>query len=101
VTSQQVEKEKPGYRSLFVCRANYQFLYFNRTLQTQNSRIWSPLPETDFSLAGLTSIEQKNLDKSSIMALSATVQALDSANLKYEIKSKKDNTYTITSIDSI
>lgn len=65
-----------------------------------NSQIWSPLPPVDYSRYGITRLEQKQLDTSSLIALACAFQALDSAGLQYGQVDKKRNTYAIESIDS-
>jgi 3-oxoacyl-[acyl-carrier-protein] synthase II len=65
-----------------------------------NSQIWSPLPQTDFSKYGITRLEEKQLDKSSLIALACAFQALDSANLRYDLHDKKRNTYAVPSVQS-
>jgi 3-oxoacyl-[acyl-carrier-protein] synthase II len=65
-----------------------------------SSQIWSPLPEIDFSKYSITRLEEKQLDKSSLIALACAFQALDSANLRYDLADKKRNTYTIPSVKS-
>jgi 3-oxoacyl-[acyl-carrier-protein] synthase II len=64
-----------------------------------NSQIWSPLPQLDFSKYGISRIEEKQLDKSSLIALACAFQALDSANLRYDLVDKKRNTYAIPSVN--
>lgn len=64
-----------------------------------SSRFWSPLPETDFEEYGLTPLEQKNMDKSSLLILASTIQAIKSAKLQFEIKNKRANTYTVPAIN--
>jgi 3-oxoacyl-[acyl-carrier-protein] synthase II len=65
-----------------------------------NSQIWSPLPEIDFSKYGISRLEEKQLDKSSLIALACAFQALDSADLRYDLVDKKRNTYAIPSVNS-
>jgi len=64
-----------------------------------NSRFWSPLPEVDHSRYGITRIENKQLDKSSLIAIACAFQALDSAGLQYTLFDKKRNTYSVESVD--
>jgi 3-oxoacyl-[acyl-carrier-protein] synthase II len=64
-----------------------------------NSQIWSPLPQLDFSKYSISRIEEKQLDKSSLIALACAFQALDSANLRYDLVDKKRNTYAIPSVN--
>ncbi|MFO7738838.1 MAG: beta-ketoacyl-[acyl-carrier-protein] synthase family protein [Desulfatiglandaceae bacterium] len=65
-----------------------------------NSRIWSPLPPVDYSKYGITRLEQKQLDETSLIALACAFQAFDSAGLRYGQVDKKRNTYAIESVDS-
>lgn len=65
-----------------------------------NSKVWAPLPEVDFESYNINRIEQKKLDKSTMMALSATLEALNDAGLKISKKDDKNNTYYIENIDS-
>jgi 3-oxoacyl-[acyl-carrier-protein] synthase II len=65
-----------------------------------NSQIWSPLPQIDFSKYGISRLEEKQLDKSSLIALACAFQALDSANLRYDLVDKKRNAYAIPSVNS-
>ncbi|MCP4681373.1 MAG: hypothetical protein GY864_03470, partial [Desulfobacterales bacterium] len=54
-----------------------------------NSRIWSPFPDIDYSQYGITRIEKKQLDTTSLIALGCSFQALDSAGLEYDKVDKK------------
>ncbi len=65
-----------------------------------HSRIWSPLPDVDFSKYGITRLEAKQLDPTSLIALACAFQALDSAGIEYTLKDKKRNTFLIPSVDS-
>ncbi len=65
-----------------------------------NSRIWAPLPDIDYSQYGITRIEKKQLDNTSLMALACSFQALDSAGLEYERIDKRRNTYAIRSVNN-
>jgi 3-oxoacyl-[acyl-carrier-protein] synthase II len=65
-----------------------------------SSQIWSPLPEIDFSKCNITRLEEKQRDKSSLIALACAFQALDSASLRYDLVEKKRNTYAIPSVNS-
>lgn len=63
------------------------------------SQIWSPLPEIDYSNFGITRLEAKQMDRSSLMAMICAFQSLDSAGLEYELGDKKRNTYLIPSVN--
>ena len=63
-----------------------------------HSRIWSPLPNVDFSRYGISRLETKQLDHSSLIALACAFQALDSAGLEYTQVDKKRNTYAVESV---
>ncbi|MHB8063745.1 MAG: beta-ketoacyl-[acyl-carrier-protein] synthase family protein [Ruminiclostridium sp.] len=63
------------------------------------SKFWSPLKEVDYSLYGIKKIEQKNLDTTSLLAISSTMQALSSSKLKYYLNDNKKNTYSIQGVD--
>jgi 3-oxoacyl-[acyl-carrier-protein] synthase II len=66
-----------------------------------NSDIWSPLPEIDFSGNGITTrIEQKRLDKSSLISIKTASNALDDGQLQYNLYDKKRNSYLIDGIDN-
>lgn len=64
------------------------------------SRIWSPLPDVDFSKYGIARLEAKQLDSTSLMALVCAFQALNSAGLEYTLQDKRRNTFSIPSVDS-
>ena len=64
------------------------------------SQVWSPLPAVDYTQYGITRLEQKQLDESSLIALACAFQALDSAELRYIQVDKKRNKYKIESVDS-
>ena len=64
-----------------------------------NSRIWSPLSDVDYSRYGISRLETKQLDKTSLITLSCAFQALDSAGLEYALVDKKKNTYSLESVD--
>jgi len=63
-----------------------------------NSHIWSPFPEIDYLKNNIRRVEQKQLDKTSLIAISCAFQALDAAGLEYTQVDKKKNTYSIKSI---
>ncbi|MBN1226105.1 MAG: beta-ketoacyl-[acyl-carrier-protein] synthase family protein [Deltaproteobacteria bacterium] len=63
------------------------------------STIWSPLPDIDFSAYNINRTEMMMLDKSVMLALSASKQALDQADLAISLKNKKKNTYLIEDIN--
>jgi 3-oxoacyl-[acyl-carrier-protein] synthase II len=63
------------------------------------SRIWSPLPDMDFSGYGITRVEEKQLDRSSLIGIGCAFQALDSAKLAYTKTNPKRNTYSLQSLD--
>jgi len=65
-----------------------------------NSQIWSPLLYVDYEQYGITRLEQKQLDESSLIALACAFQALDLAGLTYRQVDKKRNTYDIAAVDS-
>jgi len=64
-----------------------------------NSRIWSPLPDVDYSQYGISRLETKQLDRTSLLTLACAFQALDSGGLKYTLVDKKKNTYAIESVN--
>lgn len=64
-----------------------------------NSRLWSPLPEIAFEQCGISRIEEKQLDKSSLIAIGCAFQALDSAKLPLEKQEQRRNTFTVPSIN--
>ncbi len=63
------------------------------------SRIWSPLPSTDFSARGLTRIEQLQLDPASLLTTCAAHEAIEKAQLVTEVKDKKGNVFHVRHID--
>jgi 3-oxoacyl-[acyl-carrier-protein] synthase II len=63
------------------------------------STIWAPLPAIDFTALGITRVEQMQLDKSAMLALAASQQALDGARLVCSLKNEKKNTFTVDGID--
>lgn len=65
-----------------------------------NSRVWSPLPEIDFSKYEITRLEEKQLDKTSLMAIASAFQALSSAGLPFAVADRKRNTYAVSGVDS-
>ncbi len=65
-----------------------------------NSHVWSPLPEIDFSNYGISRLEEKQLDKTSLIALACAFQALGSAGLSYTMADKKRNTFTIAGVNN-
>ncbi|MCL6588572.1 MAG: beta-ketoacyl-[acyl-carrier-protein] synthase family protein [Firmicutes bacterium] len=64
-----------------------------------NSKLWSPLPEIDFSRFGFGSVEQNKLDKISLLAMDAAFQALENAGLSWRLVDEKRNTYSIPNIN--
>ena len=52
------------------------------------SQIWSPLPDVDYSKYGITRLESKQMDPTSLIVLSCAFQALDSAGLEYTLQDK-------------
>lgn len=64
-----------------------------------HSQIWSPLPAVDYSPYGISRIEEKQLDPSSLIAIACAFQALDSASLEYAKTDHKRNTYSLTTLD--
>lgn len=65
-----------------------------------NSKIWSPLPRIDYSKYSITDIEEKQNDISTLLSISCSFQAIDSAKLKYTKIDDKKNTFKIDSIDN-
>ena len=65
-----------------------------------NSHVWSPLPEIDFSKYEITRLEEKQLDKTSLIALACAFQALGSAGFSYAIADRKRNTYTVSGVNN-
>lgn len=65
-----------------------------------HSKIWSVLPDIDFSLYEINRLEQKQIDKSGLLALAACRQAITSAHLHPTLNDLKSNTYTIEGINS-
>jgi 3-oxoacyl-[acyl-carrier-protein] synthase II len=63
------------------------------------SRIWSPLPPTDYSAWGLTRIEQLQLDPASLLTICAAHEAIENAQLVTELREKKSNTFNIRHTD--
>lgn len=64
-----------------------------------NSHIWSPLPRVDYSRYGISRIETKQLDNTTLITLACSFQALDSAGLEYAQVDKKRNTYAIKAVN--
>jgi 3-oxoacyl-[acyl-carrier-protein] synthase II len=64
------------------------------------STIWAPLPAVDFGALGIGRVEQMQLDKSSMLALAASGEALDRARLTRSLKNEKKNTFTIDGVDA-
>jgi 3-oxoacyl-[acyl-carrier-protein] synthase II len=64
-----------------------------------NCNIWSPMMKVNFSDYNITQIEQKQLEKTTMLALSCSFDALNYAGLKFETADKKRNTYSINGID--
>jgi len=64
------------------------------------SQVWSPLPDVDYSKYGITRLESKQMDPTSLIALACAFQALDSAGLEYTLQNKRRNTFSIPSVDS-
>ena len=64
-----------------------------------NSRIWSPLPEINYSQYGISRLETKQMDQTSLITLGCAFQALDSARLEYVQVDKKKNTYSVRSVN--
>ena len=58
-----------------------------------NSKIWSPLPLLDFDKYGLSRIEQKQLDMTSLLSIAAVFQAIESAGFSYFKTDEKRNLY--------
>lgn len=64
------------------------------------STIWAPLPAIDFAACGgISRIEQMQLDKSAMLAIAASRQALEGARLDRTLKNEKKNTFTINGVD--
>jgi len=64
-----------------------------------NSQLWSPLPEIPFEKYEINRIEQKQIDKSSLIAMGCAFQALESASLQLERQDQRRNTFTVPSIN--
>jgi len=65
-----------------------------------NTKIWSPLPEIDFNNHNINRIEQKKLDKTTLLALTACLEALNNANFEINQENEKNNTFRIKNIES-
>ena len=64
------------------------------------STLYAPLPLPDFSLYPVSRAEQSQLDKSALLAMVASFQALNDAGLKYDQKDAKKNTFVLDGADS-
>lgn len=65
-----------------------------------NSKIWSYLPKIDYSKYFITDIEKKQHDIATLLSISCSFQAIESAQLKYSRLDEKKNTFKIDSIDN-
>jgi 3-oxoacyl-[acyl-carrier-protein] synthase II len=63
------------------------------------STIWAPLPVLDYPALGLSRVELMQLDASSMLALCAAQQALDSARIGRAVKNEKKNTFALEGIN--
>ena len=63
------------------------------------SRVWSPLPEPDYSAFGIGRIERMQHDPTALLAMVTAFQALAAAGLTCELRDEKRNTYTVRGID--
>jgi len=64
-----------------------------------NTKIWSPLPKVDFNDCNINRIEQKKLDKTTLLALGAALEALKNSKLSINQENEKNNTFRIKNID--
>ncbi len=64
-----------------------------------SSAVWAPLPEIDVGQFGISRIERMQLDKATMLALSASRQALDAAGFVCHVKDEKKGTYTLEALD--
>jgi 3-oxoacyl-[acyl-carrier-protein] synthase II len=64
------------------------------------STIWAPLPKLDFTGLGISRVEQMQLDPSSMLALCAAREALDSSRISSTLKNEKKNTYSLDGLDA-
>ncbi|MBD3241787.1 MAG: hypothetical protein GF331_14450 [Chitinivibrionales bacterium] len=63
------------------------------------SPVWAPLPDIDFGRYGISRIERMQLDKATMLALSASRQALDAAGFVCRVKDEKKGTCSVESLD--
>jgi 3-oxoacyl-[acyl-carrier-protein] synthase II len=63
------------------------------------SRVWSPLPEPDYSAFGIDRIERMQHDPTALLAMVTAFQALAAAGLTCELRDEKRNTYRVQGID--
>lgn len=62
------------------------------------SPVWAPLPRIDFGRYGISRIERMQLDTATMLALSASRQALDAAGFVCHVKDEKKGTFTIEAL---
>lgn len=63
------------------------------------SRLWSPLPEFDTELFGISRIERLQLDPVAILALGATREALASAGFTLTPDTAKPHTFSVSGVE--
>lgn len=63
------------------------------------SRYWAPLPEIDFTEYGLKRIDRMRLDPVTMLAIGATNQALNQANISSEQTDKRGEHFHLPGID--
>jgi 3-oxoacyl-[acyl-carrier-protein] synthase II len=63
--------------------------------------IWAPLGKINFGDYNITEIEQKQLEKTTMLAISACFEAIRDTGLKCQINDKKRNSYDIEYIDPL
>jgi 3-oxoacyl-[acyl-carrier-protein] synthase II len=64
-----------------------------------SSRLYTPLPEIDFSQFCLSRIERIQFDPCQQLAIAATIQALKGAGLELRLEKERKNTYSIESLN--
>ncbi len=64
------------------------------------STLWIPLPELDYKALGFSRMEILQHDPVSLMAMYASQQAVESAQLAITLKDKRKNTYQLEHIDN-
>jgi 3-oxoacyl-[acyl-carrier-protein] synthase II len=64
-----------------------------------NSTVWAPLPAWEHETAFVGRIERMHFDRVTLLALNATVQALDDARIGRRVRDERKNTYLVDGID--